>query len=172
MTPLFDEGIQRRGLILGAAPAALFLGAGLGASAGATSADTWRPDLDNAQDNVEAFMKLTSTLSDEVVMGWFSGNVFSLVDGETLKPLMGLEGFGVGGAHRKADGSYGVTWKEVGYYKDLVTGRIISNWRNPLNGAQTEVLPIHNAGVNSTIAASFHRFSGGPPRHDRVQGPV
>lgn len=164
MTPLFDAGIQRRGLILGAAPAALFLGAGGAAGAAPPGKDVWRPDFDNAQDNVEAYMKLTSTLSNEVVMGWFSGHVFTLVDGQLLRPLMGLEGFGVGGARRNADGSYSTTWKEVGYYKDLATDRIISNWLNPLNDTQTEVLHIHNAGVNSTIAASFHRFKGGPPK--------
>ena len=165
MTPLFDAPLPRRDFLFGAAPAALLLGSAF--SSNVAAAGAWKPDFDKPQDNVEAYMKMTSTLGDERVMGWFGGQVFSLVENEPLRPLMGLEGFGVGNARRNPDGSYRIGWKEVGYYKDLKTDQVLTTWRNPLNDEQTEVLQIHNAGVNSTIASSFKHVSGGPPGMDQ-----
>lgn len=154
MQPFDDLPLGRRGFLLAAAPA-VALGAGLYDPAQA-SAQPWRPDLDNAQDNVEAYIKMTSSLdADDTVFGWFSGHVFSLVDNQPMLPLMGIEGFGVGGASRNSDGSYSTHWKEVGYYTDLKTGAVLERWDNPLNGERTEVMHIYVPSISSTITASF-----------------
>jgi hypothetical protein len=164
MSPFFDSSLGRRDLILGAAPFAAFAAApALARAADAAQSGRWRPDFQNPTDNVQAYMKLTSSLDDGFVMGWFGGHVFSLIPDQPLTPLMRLEGFGVGKAIRERDGTYKILWKEVGYYKDLVNDQVLDTWVNPLNHQRTDVMHIHNLGVTSKIAPSFSHVSGGPP---------
>ena len=167
MIPLSDIPLARRDFLCGTGPMAALLLAPAASLAAlpnpGASRGRWQPNFDDPKDNVEAYMKLTSTLGDDTVMSWFGGHVFSLVDGQTLKPLMALEGFGVGSAKRQPDGTFRILWKEVGFYKDLVTGAVLDTWMNPVNGERTQVMHIHNRGVNSTIAPSFKRVQGGPP---------
>ncbi len=151
MTPFADMPLARRAFLMAAAPAAALLAA----PAGSEARSRWRPDFDNAQDNVDAYIKMTSSQADEPVFGWFSGHVFSLVDNQPLLPLMGVEGFGVGGGSRNPDGSYATHWKEVGYYTDLKTGAVLDFWDNPFNGERTEVMHIYIPTISSTITPSF-----------------
>jgi hypothetical protein len=162
----FDTPFSRRHFTLGAV--AMGAAAGFALPAGATPVvnGKWQPNFDDPNDNVEAYMKMTSTLGDEIVRGWFGGHVFSLVENQPLRPLMKLEGFGVGNAKRQPDGSYRIGWKEVGFYKDLVTDQVIDSWINPL-GDRTQVMHIQNHSVASTISPTFKKQSGGPPGMDQ-----
>lgn len=149
MTPFTDLSLGRRTFLMAAAPAML------AASAVQAAPRSQRLDLDKAQDNVDAYTKMTSSQAGETVFGWFSGHVFSLIDNQPLLPLMGIEGFGVGRGSRNPDGSYQTQWKEVGYYTDLKTGAVLDTWDNPFNGERTEVMHIYIPAISSTITSSF-----------------
>ena len=103
--PLSDIPLARRDFLCGTGPmAALRLAPAPSLAAlskPGASRGRWQPNFDDPKDNVQACMKLTSTLGNDTVMSWFGAHVFSLVDGQTLKPLMALEGFSVGRAKRR-----------------------------------------------------------------------
>ncbi len=115
-------------------------------------------DFADPRQNLDAYVKLTSNIAGEPVVGWYSGHVFGVVDDQILKPLFALEGFGVGQSVRQPDGTYKSSWKEVGYYKDVATNRILERWRNPYNDADCEVMHIHNRAVNSILAPAFPKL--------------
>ena len=108
--------------------------------------------------NLEAYIRLTRSLDPAATtVGWFGGRVFSVIgDTQIIKPLFDVEGFGIGRTEPQADGSYKALWREVGYYKDLATGKIMETWQNPLLGGETcEVYPINNDPVNAVLKPEF-----------------
>ena len=147
---MFDSPLNRRGTLK-------LLGAGaltaLSPAVRAAGRQTF--DFNDPADNLQAFVKLTSSLADEPIVGWYSGMVFGNVPGEILKPLLRLEGFGVGETVRQENGSYRSSWKEVGYYKDVQSGAILENWTNPYNGEVCRVMHIHNEAVNTVLSTRF-----------------
>lgn len=120
----------------------------------------WTPDWDNPKDNLKAFVKLTARLDSKPFVGWYGGHVFGVV-GQTdiLKPLFGLEGFGVGQMTAQPDGTYKSSWKEIGLYKDMATDEIIETWTNPYIDEKVDVLHIQNEAVNSIIADHYPDLS-------------
>ncbi len=147
---MFDSALNRRTMLQILTAGSL---AGLVAPARAASREAF--DFADPGDNLKGFLKLTSSLADEPIVGWYSGMVFGNVPGEILRPLFRLEGFGVGETVRQDDGSYRSSWKEVGYYKDVQTGRILEDWKNPYNDELCDVMHIHNEAVNTVYATSF-----------------
>jgi Protein of unknown function (DUF1838) len=123
----------------------------------ANAAETWQPDFQSPKDNLKAFVKLTSRLDGKPIVGWYGGVVFGVVgDTDILKPLFGLEGFGTGICEPLPNGTYKSSWKEVGFYKDLKTDKIIERWDNPYIGETVETLHIQNeAAVNGILADHY-----------------
>ncbi len=161
--PFCDVALPRRWLFGAMARAGALAFAGPLASplARGAAAGRWNPDFEDPRDNLRAYVKMSTSLDPkEVVYGHFSGHVYALVPERPLRPILRLEGFGLGRTLPQPDGSFRALWKEVGYYKDLATGRILESWDNPL-GDRTEVLHINNPVVNSTLAPSF-RAPGAP----------
>ena len=154
-------------LMAGALPgAALTTSIGAGAAAAGAAGLVSMPtgpvpagfDPLSPQQNLEAYIRLTRSLDPAATtVGWFGGRVFSVIgDKEIIKPLFDIEGFGIGRTESQADGSYKALWREVGYYKDLATGKIMETWQNPLLGGETcEVYPINNDPVNAVLKPEF-----------------
>ena len=154
-------------LMAGALPgAALTTSIGAGAAAAGAAGLVSMPtgpvpagfDPLSPQQNLEAYIRLTRSLDPAATtVGWFGGRIFSVIgDKEIIKPLFDIEGFGIGRTESQADGSYKALWREVGYYKDLATGKIMETWQNPLLGGETcEVYPINNDPVNAVLKPEF-----------------
>ncbi len=141
---------------------ALALGSGAADAAGIVSPHTGPVPKGfeplSPQQNLDAYIRMTRSLdSSATTVGWFGGRVFSVIgDNEIIRPLFDVEGFGTGRTERQADGSYRGLWREVGYYKDLATGRIMETWENPLlGGERCEVYPINNDPVNAVFRPEF-----------------
>lgn len=113
-------------------------------------------DFNDPVQSLRAFVKLMGNLDPTVESpGWFGGTVF----GDTrrdrpLKPLMGIEGFGVLRAEAQSDNSYRVFNRELAFYTDLKTGEYIDTWVNPYTKEECEVKPIHNMTVNANMIVS------------------
>ena len=105
--------------------------------------------------NLRAFVKLLGDLDPEKeVLSWFGGHVFGYV-GDTAKPpqmLCGIEGFGVLRCIPVEGGKYRILNRELAYYSNPFTGEFLDVWKNPLNGAECEVHPIHNLYVAAELA--------------------
>ncbi len=153
MTTSPVDPMQRRAFLAGGA----MLGGAMAAAPAAEAAPTrryteadLRKAIANPAEQLRLYMKLKNDLSGKPVLGWYSGHVFGVEQGEITTPLLGIEGFGMGYTKANPDGSYRETWKEVGYYKDLVTDEILTKWTNPYNGVVCDVMPINNRSVNMT----------------------
>lgn len=113
-------------------------------------------DFTDPVQSLRAFVKLMGDLDPTVeTPGWFGGTVF----GDTrrdrpLKPLMGIEGFGVLRAEAQSDNSYRVFNRELAFYTDLKTGEYLDTWVNPYTKEECEVKPIHNMTVNASMIVS------------------
>ena len=113
-------------------------------------------DFNDPVQSLRAFVKLMGNLDPTVeTPGWFGGTVFgdSRRD-RPLKPLMGIEGFGVLRAERQSDTSYRVFNSELAFYTDLKTGEYLDTWVHPYTKEECEVKSIHNMTVNASMIVS------------------
>lgn len=130
----------------------------VGACAGPTDAPPRREpaDFSDPVQSLRAFIKLTGDLDPtKETPGWFGGTVF----GDTrrdrpLKPLVGIEGFGVVRTEVQPDGSFRIFNRECAFYKDLKTGEFIDEWKNPYTKEICDVKSIHNMTVNAHLIVS------------------
>ncbi|MCU0757613.1 MAG: DUF1838 domain-containing protein [Steroidobacteraceae bacterium] len=118
-------------------------------------------DFDDATANLDAYVKLVGDVGGKDVVGAFSGHVFGVVESRILRPLFGFEGFGIGRYERQPDGSYRNIWREVGYYKDIESGRILERWPNPYSDETVDVLHVQNDPVNLVVTNQVPQF---PPK--------
>ncbi len=173
--------MQRRSFLAGGA----LLGGALAAptAQAATSRYTeadFRKAIADPKEQLKLFMKIKGDLSGKPTFGWFSGHVWGVNQGEITTPLLGIEGFGQGYLTALPDGSFRETWKEVGFYKDLQTDKIVEKWTNPYNGRVCDIMPINNRSVNFTHKPVLEKMSypGGKVRLEgdyltpEVDGPV
>lgn len=153
---LLNAHCGRRSL-LGAAAASVVAATSLGRAAASTAAATGNFDPLSPTDNLNAYIRLTRSMDPAATtVGWFGGRVFSVIgDRQIIKPVFDVEGFGIGRTEPQADGSFRCLWREVGYYRDLSSGRIMETWRNPLIDEDVEVYPINNDPVNVVLKPEF-----------------
>jgi len=113
-------------------------------------------NFDDPVESLRAFIKLTGDLDPtKETPSWFGGTVF----GDTrrdrpLKPLCGLQGFGVLRTEQQPDGSFRIFNRECAFYTDLKTGQFIDKWKNPYTKEICDVKPIHNMTVNAHLIVS------------------
>jgi hypothetical protein len=93
--------------------------------------------------------------------GWLKGKAYGVRDNEKVRPLFGVEGFSFVRTKRLEDGSWRRMLREVVFYRDLETGRILETWDNPYTGEKVRVVPIANDPFNFTITA----FQPEPPSY-------
>jgi hypothetical protein len=113
-------------------------------------------DFQDPGQSLRSFIKLTGDLDPaKETPGWFGGTVFADTRRDRpLKPLFGVEGFGVVRTEPQADGSFRVFNRECAFYKDLKTGEFIDVWKNTFTKEEVEVMPIHNMTVNANLIVS------------------
>lgn len=106
--------------------------------------------------NRDTFAKLQGNLDfEQQKIGWYGGKVFGVREGEPLRELFGMEGFSVCRLMRLEDGSWHKLLREVGFYRDLKTGRLMDTWENIYTGETVKVVPIANDPFNFTISVNF-----------------
>ena len=147
----YQGSITRRQILAGAGGVA---GLAVGASAGAATGMTL--NLDDAEDNLKALIKLQADLSGKDAIGGFSGEVWGWVPGEGNVRL--FRSYGIGASHvERVENGWRFYHREVMYYLDPETGEIINDWMNPYTGKRVEVMHILNDPVHR-----FYAISGGP----------
>lgn len=96
-------------------------------------------------------------------IGWYKGKVIGVVPGKKNLDICGFEGFSVARLLPLEDGSYRKVLREVGFYRDLETGKIIDAMENPYTGETVKVVPIANDPFNFTVseyARSAPKYGG------------
>ena len=109
-------------------------------------------DLASAQGSVEAMVKLRCSLdpAQEEIL-WWSGTVFAQQPEKKTVPLLGFEGYNICRAQKQEDGTWRLYTRELTFYRDLATGKIIDSWDNPLTGQRNEVVHVANDPVNTVL---------------------
>jgi Protein of unknown function (DUF1838) len=87
--------------------------------------------------------------------GWLKGKAYGVRDGEKVRTLFGVEGFSFTRSKRLEDGSWRRMLREIVFYRDLETGRILDSWLNPYTNETVKVVPIANDPFNFTISDHF-----------------
>jgi len=106
-------------------------------------------DLDKAEDNLTAFVKARSSLTNnEEAIFYANGKIYGFVEGERDKPLLGFEMYNIARSIQKEDGSYELLTNEVLLYTDLKTGEVLKQFENPYTQETVEVLHVWNSPVN------------------------
>ena len=124
------------------------------ASAIALSPQALALDLSTEAGSLEAMVKLRCSLDpkqEEIL--WWSGTLFAQQPGEKAKPLLGFEGYNICRAEKQADGVWRLYTRELTFYRDLATGKIIDTWDNPISGERNEVVHVANDPVNTVLNA-------------------
>lgn len=87
--------------------------------------------------------------------GWLKGTAFGVRDNEKIRPLFGVEGFSFVRTKRLEDGSWRRLLREIVFYRDIESGRILESWRNPYSNEDVQVVPIANDPFNFTIGEFY-----------------
>ncbi len=93
--------------------------------------------------------------------GWLKGKAYGVRDNEKVRALFGVEGFSFVRSKRLEDGSFHRMLREIVFYRDLETGKILDTWANPYTGETVKVVPIANDPFNFTIS----EFAPEPPSY-------
>ena len=111
-------------------------------------------DLSTPTGNIEAMVKMRCSLDQtQDVILWWSGTMFSQLQGKAPAPILGFEGYNICRSERLADGTWRLLTRELTFYRDLKTGHIIDHWDNPLSGERNTVLQVANDPVNTVLNA-------------------
>jgi hypothetical protein len=131
------------------------LGAVLAAAGAApASAATGRTiDIGTPDGAIEAFRKIQCSTEDaRPTVYYWSGETYSRVQGEPDRLLFRFEGMNVRQCTTVKDPVRGTGFRQVSreilFYMDPVTGKIVDEWKNPWTGETVEVLHIANDPVN------------------------
>ena len=106
-------------------------------------------DLQSETGSVEAMVKLRCSLDpkqEEIL--WWAGTLFAQEPGKKAAPLMGFEGYNICRAEKQADGVWRLYTRELTFYRDLKTGKILETWDNPISGERNTVVDVANDPVN------------------------
>jgi hypothetical protein len=93
------------------------------------------------------------------VYGFVQGTVLGVRDGERTRPLMRFEVFSTIRILTMPDGNYQRLCREVVFYRDIATGKLMDDWDNPYTGERVKVVDVANDPYNYRIADTF----GAPP---------
>lgn len=120
-------------------------------------------DLSKPDDSYQAILRVVGDLSGKTVYKDWDATIFASLPGQKPKPILRTIGFNAGRLIKQADGSHHWVTREVSYYVDLQTGKIIETWQNPLNGKTVDVVQVANDPVSSKFpkleAGKFNPFA-------------
>jgi Protein of unknown function (DUF1838) len=151
---------RRQGLGLAAIAAGTIAAPALAAPAKAKFLT--RIDFKDPKWNRDTFARIEGDLDPaKEKVGWIKGRAMGVRDNERVRPLFDVEGFSVVRLLHLPDGSYRKLLREIVFYRDLETGKILETWRNPYTNEDVRVVPIANDPFNFTIG----EFAPEPPSY-------
>ena len=141
-----------------------FLAAGLALAAPA-QAQTLQQNV--PEDAIQIMRKAICSLNDgETVIYWWSGSMFSRVEGERDRRLFDLQGMNIRQCLTVNDPERGPGFRsvsrEIMLHLDPETGEVQDNWINPWTGEELAVMHVANDPVNMRNSIHAYRADGTP----------
>jgi hypothetical protein len=113
-------------------------------------------DFKDPKWNRDTYARLDADLNPaKEKCGWLKGKAYGVRDNEKVRPLFGVEGFSFVRTKRLEDGSWRRMLREIVFYRDLHTGKILDTWHNPYTNEDVKVVPIANDPFNFTIGEFY-----------------
>ncbi|MEZ5457807.1 MAG: DUF1838 family protein [Steroidobacteraceae bacterium] len=152
------KGVSRRELLATGAAATASAAAGLMLTAGASpvaasSKHRTALGLDTGAGNARLMTRIVANLdSSRAKHGWYRGRVMGVAPGAAARDLLGIMGMSSQRALPLPDRpGWMLLQREVGFFFDLATGKVVDRWTNPLNEETVDVLHIANPSVSRDI---------------------
>jgi hypothetical protein len=114
-------------------------------------------DLDDAEDNFNALMKMRGDTTGKESTWWGTGTISSFVPGERSRRLFVFEIFSVSRFESYEEG-YRLLHREFGVFRDPTTGKILDRWYNPFLDREVDVLHRFTDPVNIEFNLKSGRF--------------
>jgi len=110
-------------------------------------------DLTTPHGAMMTIARLSGNLDGSTRYGWYDGYVMAVRAGGPIRNLFGFKGFSCAKLLPLPDGApgYRKVLREVGYYYDLETGKIMDEWLNPYTNETVKVVHITNDPFNNEI---------------------
>lgn len=93
----------------------------------------------NVTHSTNAFLKLTGSLATEPVRHWFTGKIYLYVPGEKTRELCYTDGFLNTQYTALEDGTHKHERYEIVINRDIESGDILEEWKNPFTGRTNQV---------------------------------
>lgn len=110
-------------------------------------------DTTSAVGQQDAYIRMRANSEGKQVFANWWVTIFAVLPGEKPRAILRMDGYNVGRFARQDDGSMQFISREVAYYKDLASGKIIEEWMNPFTQEKNSVLQVANDPVNSRMPA-------------------
>lgn len=99
------------------------------------------PDLSDPEQNLRALVRVQGSLEEEDVPYWYDGTIFASVGEQAPLPLVKFEGMEMYWMRHLGPNEYELIGNTVTFYRDLETGRMIDEFKNPYTGEVNRVTP-------------------------------
>jgi hypothetical protein len=119
----------------------------------------WTLDLDKAEDNCIALLKMQADISGADAMGGFPGEAWAWVPDEGNYHVMNTYGVGVSHVEfRPEERGWRFYHRECLLYTDPKTGEVVDSWYNPFTQRRVEVMHVFNSHVSRFYPLDGGRF--------------
>jgi hypothetical protein len=147
-----SQELSRRELLVAGGVAAAVAMAGGGAAA-APARGLRDLGLETGDGNARLMTRILANLdSSRAKHGWYRGRVMGVAPGAAARDLLGIMGMSSQRAVPLPDRpGWMLLQREVGFFFDLGTGKVVDRWRNPLNDETVDVLHIANPSVSRDV---------------------
>lgn len=113
-------------------------------------------DFKNPKWNRDAYARLQGNLdTTRTRIGYYGGTVLGVSPNEKVRELVRFEGFSCTRLLHLEDGSWRKLLREVVFYRDPVSGKLLDEWKNPWTGEVVKVVDVTNDPFNYTIGEFY-----------------
>jgi hypothetical protein len=110
------------------------------------ASDRVNADFSKPEDNLLHLMRVTASLDEEDVPWWFNGVIYGMIGEGAPTPLFHFEGLEIYWLSHLDDGTFELTGGTVSFFRDLATGEMLREFKNPYTGEINEVEPAVQGG--------------------------
>jgi hypothetical protein len=96
-----------------------------------------------------------NTAPGKFVHGYCTGMVLGVRDNEAVRPLFGFEVFSGIRVVKQANGDYQRMCRELVFYRDLATGKMLDEWTNVYTGEVVRVVDVANDPFNYVLSEYY-----------------
>lgn len=123
-------------------------------------------DFSSPQDNAYAYTKMFARLDGKPAFGIVEGTIYRVGPNERTEPFMGYIGLCPWTAVETDRGTFKISGRELCYYTDLKTGKILDEWYNPWIGETTIPYHVRNLEMHAEQSSKMPKLQFGD-HHDQ-----